>query len=407
MAQSELRADVAVMGAGLVGCALAVALAQGGVSSVLVDPADPAAIRDAGFDGRASAISSASWRMFEALGLADRFAGLANPIERIEVGDGGVRGLLAFAPDLDNDGPLGRMVENRYLRVALREAAEAADGVTLLMPARADAVARDAHGVTVTLADGRTIRAALLIGAEGRRSPTRERANIPVARWDYRHRAIIGMLDHEAGHGNVAHELFYPAGPFALLPMAGGRRSALVWTVAEADAPAMLSLSPRAFLAEAEKRMGGMLGALSLAAPLSSYPLGFHHAGRIVDDRLALAGDAAHGVHPIAGQGLNLGFRDVAALAEVLADGARLGLDPGDAQLLARYGRWRSLDTFLVALATDGFTRLFGVPGRTASRIRRAGIGVAERTPPLKAFFMAEARGESGELPRLLRGLPV
>ncbi|WP_419827038.1 UbiH/UbiF/VisC/COQ6 family ubiquinone biosynthesis hydroxylase [Sphingomonas sp.] len=401
---SDLRSDVIILGAGLVGCALAVALAQGGVTSILVDPADPAAIRDAGFDGRASAISSASWRMFGATGVATRFAGHANPIARIEVGDGGARGLLAFQPDLEKDGPLGLMVENRHLRLGLREAAEAADGVTLLMPAAPAAIERDAHGVTVTLADGRTLRAALLIGAEGRRSPTRERAGIPVARWEYRHRAIIGMLDHEAAHGDVAHELFYPAGPFALLPMAGGRRSALVWTVAEADAPAMLSLTPRAFLAEAEKRMGGMLGHLSLAAPLSSYPLGFHHAGRIVDQRLALVGDAAHGVHPIAGQGLNLGFRDAAALAEVLVDGVRLGLDPGDAQLLARYGRWRSLDTFLVALATDGFTRLFGIPGRAAHRVRSLGLGVVERVEPLKAFFMAEARGESGELPKLLRG---
>lgn len=400
----RIESDVVIMGAGLVGCVLAVALAQGGVTVALVDPADPAAIRDAGFDGRATAVSSASWRMFEATGLAARLGGLANPIERIEVGDGGVRGLLAFQPDLVSDGPLGLMVENRHLRVQLREASGAAGGVTLLMPARAVATECDEAGVRVTLDDGRSIRAALLVGAEGRRSPVREAAGIPVARWDYRHRAIIGMLDHEAEHGNVAHELFYPAGPFALLPMAGGRRSALVWTVAERDAAAMLGLSPRAFVAEAEKRMGAMFGRLSLAAPLSSYPLGFHHAGRITDTRLALAGDAAHGIHPIAGQGLNLGFRDAAALAEILVDGVRLGLDPGDAQLLKRYGRWRSLDTFMVALATDGFTRLFGVPGRTAAAVRRLGIGVVERTPALKAFFMAEARGEAGELPRLLRG---
>ena len=404
MQSSTPRHDVILLGAGLVGCALAVALAAGGLSVAVVDPADPAAIRDAGFDGRASAVSSASWRMFEALGIADRLRDVAGPIERIEVGDGGVRGLLAFAPDLVADGPLGWMVENRLLRVALREAAEQAPGVTLHMPARAASIVRDADGVRVALEDGRMLAGALLVGAEGRRSPTREAAGLPVARWSYDHRAIVGMLDHSEHHGNVAHELFYTAGPFALLPMLGGHRSALVWTVAERDADAMLSLSPRAFVAEAEKRMGGMLGTLSLAAPLASYPLGFHHAARITAERLALIGDAAHGIHPIAGQGVNLGFRDAAALAEVLIDGVRLGLDPGDAQLLARYQRWRGLDTFLVAAATDTLTRIFGIPGRPAGAVRRLGIGLVQRIPPLKEFFMAEARGEVGDLPRLLAG---
>jgi 2-octaprenyl-6-methoxyphenol hydroxylase len=403
MAEIE-RSDVIILGAGLVGSMVALALAKGGVTSVLVDAAPPQAIHAIGADGRASAVSSSSWRMLEALGLAEQLAGGASPIERIEVGEQGARGLLAFQPDLAADGPLGMMVENRLLRVALRDAAEAADGVTLLMPARAATTTRDGDGVRVTLADGRTLAASLLVGAEGRRSPTREAAGIAVARWEYHHTAIIGMLDHEADHRRVAHELFYTAGPFALLPMKGGHRSALVWTVAERDAPAMLALSPRAFVAEAGKRIGGMLGTLSLAAPLSSYPLGFHHAARITAERLALVGDAGHGIHPIAGQGLNLGFRDAAALAEVLIEGVRLGLDPGDAQLLARYERWRGVDTFMVAAATDGLTRLFGVPGRAASKIRRFGIGLVERAPPLKAFFMAEARGESGELPRLLRG---
>ena len=401
------RSDVIILGAGLVGCALAVALARGGVSSIVIDPAPPQAIRDTRADGRASAVSSSSWRMMEAIGVVDRFAADASPIDRIEVGEQGARGLLSFAPDLQADGPLGWMVENRHLRIGLREAAAETDGVTLLMPALAASVERDADGVRVTLEDGRHLAGALLIGAEGRRSPTRDLAGIAVARWEYHHVAIVGMLDHEADHHNVAHELFYPAGPFALLPMKGGHRSALVWTVPEADAPAMLSLSERAFLAEADKRMGGMLGALKLAAPLSSYPLGFHHTARITAERLALVGDAGHGIHPIAGQGLNLGFRDAAALAEVLIEGARLGLDPGDHQLLQRYERWRGLDTFMVAAATDGLTRLFGVPGRTASRVRRFGISMVNRVPRLKDFFMGEARGESGALPRLLRGQPV
>jgi 2-octaprenyl-6-methoxyphenol hydroxylase len=247
-----------------------------------------------------------------------------------------------------------------------------------------------------------------MVGAEGRSSPTRQEAGIAVARWAYSHRAIIVGLTHEKPHGNVAWEIFYPAGPFALLPLLDGadgqHRSALVWTVAEKDAAGMLALSERAFVAEAEKRMHGLLGAIALEGRRSSYPLGFHHTVRLTAPRLALVGDAGHGLHPIAGQGLNVGLRDVGALVEVIADGLRLGLDPGDAQLLARYERWRGLDTFMVALATDGLTRLFGIPGRLPSAVRRLGMSVVQRTPPLKRWFMDEARGTSGTLPELLKG---
>ncbi|RZM03434.1 MAG: ubiquinone biosynthesis protein UbiH, partial [Sphingomonas sp.] len=211
-------------------------------------------------------------------------------------------------------------------------------------------------------------------------------------------------------HEGIAFEIFYPAGPFALLPLPDdeiGHRSAIVWTVTARDAAGMLKLGDRGFLAEAEKRMGGFLGALSAASPRASYPLGFHHAARITAERLALVGDAGHGIHPIAGQGLNLGFRDVATLAEVLVDGKRFGLDLGDAALLARYQRWRGLDTFMVAAATDGLARLFGIPGKAASAVRRFGISAVNAVPPLKDRFMAEARGESGDLPKLLQGLTV
>jgi 2-octaprenyl-6-methoxyphenol hydroxylase len=201
--------------------------------------------------------------------------------------------------------------------------------------------------------------------------------------------------------------MFYPSGPFAILPMLPGTRSAIVWSVPARDAAAVVDLPDRAMAAEIEKRMGGFLGAVRLAGPRWTYPLGFHHAATMTAERLALAGDAAHGIHPIAGQGLNLGLRDSAALAQVLVEGARLGLDPGDAQLLARYERWRSLDTFMVAAATDGLTRLYGLPGRTASAVRRFGMGLVQRLGPLKDQFMAEARGESGELPLLLRGLSI
>ncbi|MGZ8312574.1 MAG: FAD-dependent monooxygenase, partial [Allosphingosinicella sp.] len=244
-----------------------------------------------------------------------------------------------------------------------------------------------------------------------RNSPIRESAGIPIARWSYDHVAIVATVSHERSHENVAYEIFYPDGPFAILPMLAGDdgrpRSAIVWSVKADDAPAMLDLPERALAHEIERRMGGFLGPVALAGPRWSYRLGFHHAAQITDRRLALIGDAAHGIHPIAGQGLNLGFRDVAALAEVVVEGARLGLDPGDAQLLARYQNWRSLDTMMVAFATDSLTRLYSVPGRAASAIRRFGMGAVQKIGPLKERLMAEARGESGDLPLLLRGLPI
>ena len=405
-----MESDVIILGGGLVGLTLAIALDAHGLSSTVVDPADPQATLAAGFDGRASAVASAPWRMLQTIGVGARLAGQGCPIETIRVTDGLTPQALMFEPG-DDDGAVGIMFENRALRTALRESALAAENITLLMPARPADVRRDATGAHVTLADGRTIRGSLLIGAEGRRSPTREAAGIRIANWSYDHTAIIGSVTHERPHNGVAHEIFYPQGPFAILPLnddaEGRHRSAIVWTVSGKEAPAMLGLGPRAFAAEATKKMGGLLGAVELASPLSSYPLGFHHAAKITGERLALVGDAAHGIHPIAGQGLNLGFRDVAAFTEVLVEGARLGMDLGDAQLLARYERWRSLDTFMVAAATDGLTRLFGVPGRTASAVRRFGLGAVERIAPLKRRFMAEARGETGKLPRLLQGMHV
>ena len=299
---------------------------------------------------------------------------------------------------------MGIMFPNRDLRVALARTGSEAENLTRFQPDRATHVDRNADGVTLTLASGETIHGALLVAAEGRNSPTREAAGIRTTRWNYNHVAMVTAIDHQVPHANTAYEIFYPGGPFALLPMLPGTRSAIVWTVPTEQAPAMLKLSERAWLAEAQKRMGGFLGDIALAGPRSSYPLGFHHAARITDTRLALVGDSAHAIHPIAGQGLNLGFRDVAALVEVLVDGMRLGLDPGDAQLLARYQRWRGLDAMMTSVAMDGLVRLFDVPGRIPSLIRRAGLAAVQRTPLLKNRFMAEARGQSGALPRLLTG---
>jgi len=403
------RADLLILGGGLVGSALAVALDAHGLTSIVVDPADPEVILAAQFDGRASAIASAPARMFEAIGVADRLAGKGCPIAGIRVSDGLEPGKLDFAPEADS-GPLGWMFENRLLRTALLEAAQAAPNVDLRMQSRAVSVERGPHGVVATLDSGAVVRADLLIAAEGRNSPTRESSGLRVARWSYDHAAMVATVGHEHSHENIAFEIFYPQGPFAILPLtddANGHRSAIVWTVRGDQAEGMMALSDRAWLAEAEKKMGGFLGRLGPLSGRFSYPLGFHHAAWITGDRLALVGDAAHGIHPIAGQGVNVGFRDVATLVEVLVEGKRLGLDLGDPQLLARYQRWRGLDTFMVAAATDGLTRLFGIPGRAPAAIRRFGLSAVDRLPPLKRWFMGEARGESGDVPKLLQGLLV
>ena len=403
------RADVIILGGGLVGLALAAALDSSGLSAIVIDPANPAGRMTQAFDGRTSAVSSSSKRMFDTIGISDHFPEAGCPIRRIEVADGLEPGGLAFDPG-DDDEPLGWMHENRHLRTALLARAEAGKNIWLMWQAKPASVERGEHGVTVRLEDGRVVGSPLLIAAEGRNSPMRDAAGIRCARWKYDHSAIVSTLRHERPHDNVAYEIFYPSGPFALLPMtddADGHRSAIVWSVKAEDAPGFLSLSDGDFAAEAEAAMGGFLGKIGLLAPRSTYPLGFHHAARITDHRLALAGDAAHGIHPIAGQGVNLGYRDAAALAQVLVEGARLGLDLGDQQLLTRYQRWRGLDTFMVSLATDSLTRVYGIPGRTASKVRRFGMGLINRIGPVKDRLMAEARGTSGDLPLLLRGLPI
>ena len=398
--------DLVILGGGLVGMTLALAAAKQGISSVVVDKEDPATLTAAGADGRASAISTASWNLFCNIGLEPRLAALGCPIAAIAVTDGMKPGRLDFRPE-PHEGTLGRMYANRDIRLALFDAARAEPLIEWLHGVAPVERERGPHGVMVTLDDGRVLKGNLLVAAEGRQSPTRNEAGFAMATWDYRHRAIVTGLVHSKSHDNVAWEIFYPAGPFALLPLlddaAGQHRSALVWTIAEADAAGMNALSDAAFLHEVRKRMGGILGEIKLNAPRMSYPLSFQHTAKIIDHRLALVGDAAHGTHPIAGQGLNLGLRDVGTLVEVLADGMRLGLESGDAQVLARYERWRGVDSLSVMMATDTINRLFGVPGRLPSAVRRLGMGLIQRTDWLKRFFMDEARGMSGKLPDLLR----
>lgn len=401
------KRDLLILGGGLVGMTLAIAAAKKGLSCHVVDRADPAELTAEGFDGRASAISTASWNLFRNIGISDALEPYGCPIASIAVTDGMKPGRIDFQPE-PHEGSLGRMFHNRQLRLALYKAAEGEE--LIAFHPKADVVERyrGPHGVSATLADGTVLEAALMVGAEGRMSPTREEAGITMAHWDYSHRAMIVGLTHSKPHDNVAWEIFYPAGPFALLPLLddadGTHRSALVWTVDEKDAAGTLAMPREMYTAEVAKRTHGVLGELELVGPISSYPLSFQHTVQITGERLALVGDAAHGMHPIAGQGLNLGLRDVGTLVEVLVEGARLGLDFGDAQLLERYQKWRALDSLMVMSATDGLTRLFGIPGKLPSAIRRFGMGLVQRTPPLKRFFMDEARGISGDVPELLKG---
>ncbi|HET7709999.1 MAG TPA: UbiH/UbiF/VisC/COQ6 family ubiquinone biosynthesis hydroxylase [Sphingomicrobium sp.] len=404
------RADVIIFGGGLVGLTLAAALDASGLTAIVVDPSDPGGRATIAFDGRTTAVSSSSMRMLRTVGIADCLPVDGCPIRTITVADGLQPGGLAFEPPAGDDEPVGVMHENRHLRTALMARAEAGKNLWLLWKSRVTTTERGDHGVVVSLEDGRKLCAPVLAAADGRNSQTREEAGIRVARWQYDHQAIVSTLRHERPHDHVAYEIFYPGGPFALLPMTDdgqGHRSAIVWSVPAADAPGWMKLGEEDFAAETQAAMGGFLGRVSLAAPRSTYPLGFHHAARITDRRLALVGDAAHAIHPIAGQGLNLGFRDVAALAQVLVEGARLGLDLGDRQLLDRYQRWRALDALSVSVATDSLTRVYAVPGRTASAVRRFGMGLIDRFGPVKNRLMSEARGTSGDLPLLLRGLPI
>jgi 2-octaprenyl-6-methoxyphenol hydroxylase len=401
------NADVFVSGGGMVGLTLALALARGGLRVCVADPMPAASAVDAAFDGRVSALSYSTVRMFEALGVWPRLAPQAQPINDILVSDAALgRAPSPFTLHFDHreiGQPMGCIAENRHIRQALHAVAAETDGLTFLAPASARDFEMSASGVSADLGAQGKIAARLMVAAEGRESPSREQMNIGLIAWSYPQWGIVATVAHERPHEGTAYEHFLPSGPFAILPMTGNR-SSLVWTEREALAPAMLALPESDFNAEIARRFGAHLGATKVEGPRWSYPLRFHLARAFVRPRFALAGDTAHGVHPIAGQGLNLGLKDAAALAEVVLDAARLGLDIGALDVLKRYERWRRFDSAIMGLTMDAMNRLFSNDIAPIRAIRDLGLGIADRVGPLRRFLMRQAGGDVGKLPRLLKG---
>lgn len=403
------RFDAILIGGGLVGQSLALTLAAHDLDVAVVERGDPQAHLAPEFDGRASAMASSTARMLRTLGLAETFEREGCGIRAIRVADGVSARQLEFdSAEAEPAEPLGTMLENRALRVGLLAEVRKTPAITLLAPADVVRVERGADRAVVTLAGGRVLTAPVILACDGRHSGLRREAGIRTANWRYDAYAIVSILTHAKPHDHVASELFFPDGPFAQLPLNdlpdGRHRSAMVWTVPTKDAEGIRALSSRAIAHEAEKRMGGFLGRLELLAPASGFPLGLHHAERYWANRLILVGDAAHAIHPIAGQGLNMGLRDVAALAEVLSTAARTGMDLGHPDVARRYERWRRGDNWATAFATDSLVRLFGLPGRLPHEVRSAGLAMVSRMPALRKGFMRAARGEGGDLPPLLRG---
>lgn len=412
---TDLTADVIVAGAGMAGATFALAAASGGLRPVLVDPVVFDDQLAPTFDGRASAIAFSSFRQWSVVGAGAALEPHAQRIEQILVTDGRSPGASAggaspFFLRFDSaeiadrvaGEPLGYMLENRHIRASLAKAVEAA-GIPVLAPARVEAVEVQGSGARVVLADGRVLTAPLVVGAEGRGSTVRRAAGINTIGWGYGQVGVVATVRFERGHDGVAHEYFLPSGPFAILPLTGDRAS-LVWTEHADRGEALREARIEVFEAHLRRRFGSFLGKVEVMGPRFVYPLSLLLAERLSAPRVALLGDAAHGIHPIAGQGLNLGLKDAAALAEVLVDAVRLGEDIGSEAVLERYARWRRFDNVMLAAATDLFTRLFSNDDRVLRLARGVGMAAVNRIGPARRFFMQEAGGAVGDLPRLLRG---
>ena len=400
---ADRRVELLVVGGGLAGMALALACAEAGIETALVDREDPARLLDAGFDGRTTALAYASQRVLATLGLWPALVAAAEPILEIRVADGDSRLFVHYDHRLAGPDPLGYIVENRMLRRVLLERIATLPALHHLAPLAVRSVAYGADFATADLGDGQNIRATLVAAADGHASPLREACGISCLAWSYPQTGIVCTVHHQEPHRGIAVEHFLPAGPFAILPMTG-RRSSIVWTERAELAPALLALDEASFARELGARFGDYLGALAVAGPRWSYPLSFLLASRYGGPRLALVGEAAHVIHPIAGQGLNLGIRDVAALAEIIVDARRLGLDIGAAAVIECYERWRRFDAVLLGAVTDGLNRLFSNTLPPLRLARDLGLAAVNQVKPLKRRFMQHAMGTLGTLPRLARG---
>ncbi len=400
------KTDLLIGGAGFAGLALAIALRQGLGEAFAVTIVDPALKAENSKDPRASAIAAAARRLFEAIEVWSAVAAEAQPILDMVVTDSklddAVRPtFLTFGGEVEPGEPFAHMVENRHLIDALVAKAKEL-GVDL----RAGAVinfAQAGNAIEVELDDDETISARLLVGADGAKSKIREQAGIATHGWSYNQSAIVTTVAHERDHNGRAEEHFLPAGPFAMLPLTG-KRTSIVWTESTREADRIVAKPDDEFHTELEQRFGLHLGDLKVIGPRRAFPLGLFTARSFIGERLALIGDAAHVIHPIAGQGLNMGLRDVAALAEAIADAARLGLDIGAADVLERYQRWRRFDTMTMGVATDSLNRLFSNHSDVLRLARDVGLGIVERIPALKHMFIREAAGFTGNVPKLLRG---
>ena len=400
--------EIVVIGGGPVGGLTACCLAQAGLEVMMVEAAAPEALARAGTDGRSIAIALSAQRVFAGAGAWPLMEAEAEPILKIRVTDGASPLFLHYDHNAIGDQPFGWIVENTTIRRAVHERLGQLPTVRVVAPARVAKVERGAADATVTLADGRSVRCNLVVAADGRGSPTRKGAGIGLTRWEYHQSGIVCTVAHEKPHDGVAHEHFLPSGPFAILPMKGTaahpHRSSIVWTEKLHLAEAIVAQDDAGFLAELESRFGDILGRIGLDGPRFHYPLSLQFAERAIDRRLALIGDAAHGMHPIAGQGMNMGIRDVAALAEVVADARRLGLDVGGPDVLERYQRWRRFDNMLMLGLTDVLNRLFSNDIGALKLARDLGLAAVQAMPGVKRFFMKHAMGVVGDLPRLMRG---
>ncbi len=403
------RFDVLVVGGGLAGGTFSLALAGQGLKVATIDLENPAAWTDPGFDGRASAIALSSQRVLDAVGIWDVIEKEVAPIKEIRVADGHSPLFLHYDHTQLGTEPFGYMVENRSIRKALNVLVPKTKNLRYFAPARVAELERDDDGVRAVLDDGTQIEASLVVGCEGRGSPTREGAGIKLTKWSYEQTAIVCTVEHDRPHNFCAQEHFLASGPFAILPLPGtdakpGCRSSIVWTERSDLAPVMMRLSDDDFLEELSLRFGDFMGDLKIIGKRFAYPLTLQFAQSYTAPRLALLADAAHGMHPIAGQGLNMGLRDVAVLAEVLIDAKAAGQDLGSDAVLARYEKWRRFDNTLMLAVTDALTHLFSNDIKPVKLARDLGMAAINQVPPVKKFFMQHAMGTVGELPRMMRG---